>query len=157
MKKLVLLPMLLALLATVVFAGAALANNGGHSSAVGGFQGIANNEVAFSAHSDPLGANPQGHLSQNIPQVRKDRFTVTCLAVSGNKAALGLTPSDAATAANFPNGRVLTMTDNGNPVGGQPVDTYAYFGDSASNCALYANAGGFFTPVSGNIVVSDAN
>jgi hypothetical protein len=67
-----------------------------------------------------------------------------------------LTPSDAATAANFPNRRVLGVTDNGNPVGGQPVDLYAYFtGSVASNCAAYVGTGGVFTPVSGNIVVHD--
>jgi hypothetical protein len=74
--------------------GSALGSlDGGHDFAVGGFKGTANNEVGFSAHSDPAGGNPRGHLSQNIPQVRKDRFTVTCLAVIGNHAALELTPS----------------------------------------------------------------
>jgi hypothetical protein len=133
---------------------AAPPNDGGHDFAVGGFQGTGDNNVGFSAHSDHLGANPQGHLSQTIPHVRRDRFTVTCLAVAGNHAALGLTPSDAATAAIFPNGRVLAVTDNGNPVGGQPVDAYAYYGDSASNCAVYV-FGGVFTPVNGQIVVHD--
>jgi hypothetical protein len=136
---------------------AAPPNDGAHDFAVGGFEGTGNNQVGFSAHSDPLGGNPQGHLTQNVPQVRKDRFTVTCLAVLGNHAALGLTPADATTAQNFPNGRVFAVTDNGNPVGGQPVDTYAYYIDSASNCASYVGVGGFFTPVSGNIVVHDAD
>jgi hypothetical protein len=81
---------------------------------------------------------------------------VTCLEVAGNHAALGLTPSNAATAAMFPNGRVLGVTDNGNPVGGQPVDLYAYYvGSIASQCALYVGAGGAFTPVNGQIVVHD--
>ena len=134
---------------------AAPPNDGGHDFAVGGFRGIGDNQVGFSAHSDHLGGSPQGHLTQNIPQVRKDRFTVTCLAVLGNHAALGLTPSDAATAAMFPTGRVLVVADNGNPVGGQPVDTYGYFNVPASNCAFFVASGGGFTPVSGNIVVHD--
>jgi hypothetical protein len=81
-------------------------------------------------------------------------FTVTCLAVVGNHAALGLTPADAATAANFPNGRVLAVADNGPPTGGQTVDQYGYIGANPSDCALYV---GFvaFTPVNGNILVHD--
>ena len=157
MKKFVFLPVLLALVAAVVFVGAALGNNGPQSSAVGGFQGTLGNQVAFSAHSDPSGANPSGSLNQIIPQVRKDRFTVTCFAVSGNQAALGLSPADAATAANFPDGRVLVVADNGNPVGGQPVDAYSYYLTAASTCALFVNSPTFFTPVSGNFVVSDGS
>ena len=133
---------------------AAPPNDGGHDFAVGGFRGTGDNQVGFSAHSDHLGGSPQGHLTQNIPQIRKDRFTVTCLAVLGDHAALSLTPSDAATAANFPNGRVLGVADNGNPVGGQPVDQYGYFPGPASNCAVFVGGSGF-TPVSGNIVVHD--
>jgi hypothetical protein len=131
-------------------------NDGGHDFAVGGFQGTGDNNVGFSAHSDHLGVNPQGHLSQTIPHDRMDRFTVTCLEVAGNRAALGLTPSNAETAQRYPNGRVFVVTDNGNPVGGQPVDMYAYYiGGVASNCAAYVGLGGFFTPVNGNIVVHD--
>jgi hypothetical protein len=135
---------------------AAPPNDGQHDFAVGGFQGTADNNVGFSAHSDHLGVNPQGHLSQTIPQVRRDRFTVTCLAVAANRASLGLTPSDAETAERYPEGRLFTVTDNGNPVDGQPVDLYSYrLGILPEDCATWAGLGGFFTPVNGNIVVHD--
>jgi hypothetical protein len=128
---------------------------GKHDFAVGGFQGTGDNNVGFSAQSDADGANPFGHLSQTIPQVRKDRFRVTCLAVSGNEAAIGLTPANAQTAQNYPTGRVLAVRDNGNPTSGQPVDEYAYIlGTSAANCANYVGSAAF-VPVNGNILVHD--
>ena len=128
---------------------------GKHDSAVGGFQGTGDNNVGFSAMSDADGANPFGHLSQTIPHVRKDRFRVTCLAVSGNEAAIGLTPANAQTAQTYPNGRVLAVRDNGNPANGQSVDEYAYFiGSIAADCANYVS-GASFVPANGNIVVRD--
>ena len=127
---------------------------GKHDFAVGGFQGNGDNNVGFSAQSDADGANPFGHLSQTIPNVRKDRFRVTCLAVSGSEAALGLTPANAQTAQNFPNGRVLAVRDNGNPTNGQPVDEYGYYAASAADCANFVS-GAVFLPVNGNILVHD--
>lgn len=136
---------------------AAPPNDGKHDFAVGGFRGVGGiNNVGFSAHSDPNGANPYGHLSQTIPpQGRKDRFTVTCLAVTVNHAAIGLTAANATTAANFPNGRVLVVIDNGNPAGGQPVDNYGYVSSSTNNCTLYTATPVTNIPESGNILVHD--
>jgi hypothetical protein len=132
-------------------------NDGRHDFAVGGFQGGADNNVAFSARSGPQGHDPQGHLSQTMPQVRKDRFTVTCLAVAGSNAALGLTPANAQTAANFPNGRVLGVRDNGPPVGGQSVDQFGYFFPTSPDiCPAYVGVPTIFVPASGNILVHDA-
>src|SRR5205085_1108030 len=42
-------------------------NDRSNDFAVGGFQGERNNNVGFSAHSGPLGENPQGHLSETVP------------------------------------------------------------------------------------------
>jgi hypothetical protein len=131
-------------------------NDGGHDFVVGGFQGTGDNNIGFSAHSGPLGEEPFGHLSQTIPQGRKDRFTVTCLAVAGNRAALGLTPTDAAS-NEFVGERVLAVMDSGLP--GGTGDMYGYYGVSgsgvpANTCALYVNGAAF--PVEhGNILVHD--
>jgi hypothetical protein len=130
--------------------------------AVGGFRGVGGlNNVGFSAHSDANGANPFGHLSQTIPpsaqfpQGRKDRFRVTCLAVTGNHAAIGLMPTDARTAQNFPTGRVLVVVDNGHPVAGHPVDFYGYINGTAA-CAQFTTVVLANLPASGNISVHDA-
>jgi hypothetical protein len=132
-------------------------NDGARDFAVGGFRGFNGvNNVGFSAYSDPNGANPHGHLSQTIPAgktsaQRRDHFTVTCLAVLENIAALGLTPSDAATAARFPDGRVLRVTDGGP---GGALDLYGYDNGDASNCQNHLT-GGTVAPESGNILVHD--
>jgi hypothetical protein len=130
--------------------------------AVGGFRGVGGiNNVGFSAHSDANGANPFGHLSQTIPPSaqfphgRKDRFRVTCLAVTANHAAIGLMPTDARTAQNFPHGRVLVVLDKGNPVGGHPVDLYGYISGTDA-CTLYTTLAPVAIPASGNISVHDA-
>jgi hypothetical protein len=113
MKKLVVLAAVCG--ATLFLVAPAVQAGGAPDFAVGGFQGVGGaNKVGFSATSDPNGANPHGYLSQNVQQFRKDNFTVTCLAVTGNHAAIGLT-ADAATAANFPNGRVLVVTTTAIP------------------------------------------
>jgi hypothetical protein len=78
--------------AAVFLAAPAVHADGPGDFAVGGFQGVGGvNKVGFSAHGDSNGANPSGYLTQTIPQGRKDNFTVTCLAVNGNHAAVGLT------------------------------------------------------------------
>ena len=96
----------------VVPAMVSAGNDGQHDSAVGGFRGVGGvNNVDVSAHSDANGANPYGHLNQTITEskgtARKDRFDVTCLEVQGNFAKIGLTASDATTAANFPRARAV--------------------------------------------------
>ena len=126
-------------------------NDGGHDFAVGGFQGTGDNNIGFSAHSGPLGEEPFGHLSQTIPHVRKDRFTVTCLAVIANRAALGLTPTDAAS-NEFLTERVLAVMDSGLP--GGTGDLYAYYNVAANTCAAFVN-GAVFAPERGNILVHD--
>jgi hypothetical protein len=129
--------------------------NGAHDFAVGGFQGTGGaNKVGFSATSDPNGANAHGYLTQTIPQGRKDNFRVTCLAVTGNHAAIGLTPANATTAANFPNGRVLVVIDYGNPQGGQTVDNYGYV-NGTNDCTQQTTTNVTNLPDSGDILVHD--
>ncbi len=127
-------------------------------SAVGGFQGVGSvNNVDVSAYSDANGANPYGHVNQTIAPskgtARSDRFDVTCLEVNGNFAKIGLTASNATTAANFPDGRVLLIVDNGSPVHGQPADTYGYF-NGTNDCTLPLTPASNL-PANGNILVND--
>ena len=133
-------------------------NDTQHDSAVGGFRGVDGvNNVDFSAHSDANGANPYGHLNQTITAskgtARSDRFDVTCLEVQGTFAKVGLTASNATTAANFPSGRVLVVVDNGTPVGGQSADTYGYY-NGTNDCTLPLTPASNL-PASGNILVQD--
>jgi len=153
MKKLVVLA---ALCAAAVFLAVPVVHAGGPGDfAVGGFQGVGGvNKVGFSAHSGADGANATGYLSQTIPQGRKDNFTVTCLAVNGNHAAIGLTPANAETAANFPSGRVLVVIDNGVPAGGQTVDNYGYV-NGTNDCTQQTTTVVTNLPDSGNITVHE--
>lgn len=159
-KLLVLGVLASALVATA--ASAAIAGSAGSGdSAVGGIRGVGGvNAIAFSAHSDANGANPYGQLSQTIPAgktsaQRKDLFDVTCLAVDGNHAAIGLTPSNSETAANFPQGRVLIVIDNGDPSSpGQTVDLYGY-ANGTNNCQLFRTTPVVNLPDTGNILVND--
>jgi len=152
--------MVVAAVTAIVLAAPSLAGSKGDS-AVGGFQGVGGvNNVAFSAQSDANGANPSGHLTQTIPSndptipQRLDRFDVTCLAVTGNHAAIGLTPRDATTAAKFPDGRTLVVIDNGPPVGGQPVDFYGYAAND-KDCTQFTTTVVSNHPAYGNISVND--
>jgi hypothetical protein len=129
--------------------------------AVAGFHGTDNNNVGFSAHSGLLGQDVQGHLSETIPlffgtppRTYQGRFRVTCLAVVGNEAAMGLVPTD--TASNDqPAQFILAVRDNR---GLAIPDEYAFESDvsvSASDCALYVSDA-LFSIASGNILVNDA-
>jgi hypothetical protein len=154
MKKLVVLA---AVCGVAVFLAVPIVHAGGALDfAVGGFQGVGGvNKVGFSATSDPSGANPNGYLTQTIPQGRKDNFTVTCLAVTGNHAAIGLTAANAPTAANFPHGRVLVVIDNGTPAApSQTVDTYGYV-NGTNDCTQYTTTAVTNLPENGNITVHD--
>jgi hypothetical protein len=155
MKRLV--AAIAALSLTAALAAAAVYASSPRDSAVGGFRGVGGvNNVGFSAHSDANGANPSGYLTQTIPQGRKDNFRVTCLAVNGNHAAIGLTAANAKTAQNFPNGRVLVVIDNGNPTAGTPVDNYGYV-NGTNDCTTQTATVVTNLPESGNISVYDAS
>ncbi len=136
-------------------------NNPNRNFVVGGFHGTDNNNVGFSANSDAIGLDPQGHLSETIPlffgtppKTYQGRFRVTCLAVVGNEAAMGLVPTDTASndqTAEF----ILAVRDN--RALGIP-DEYAF----ESGVGVFANACAFsvgdalFSIESGNILVNDA-
>jgi hypothetical protein len=145
------------LVAMLLVAPLVRADGGVKDFAVGGFRGVDGiNNVGFSAHSDPDGANPQGYLTQTIPEgkaaaQRRDHFTVTCLAVDGNHAALGLTPSDDPTLARFPNGRVLRVTDGGP---GGTSDKYGYT-NGTTDCQSELSNLAPNTLESGDILVND--
>jgi hypothetical protein len=129
--------------------------------AVGGFQGTVNNNVGFSGHSDQLGLDPQGKLSETIPlfygtppRSYQGRFRVTCVAVVGNEAALGLVPTDAAS-NDQPAQFILAVRDNRGL--GIP-DQYVFESDVgvfATDCLFYVSDASISIE-SGNILVNDA-
>jgi hypothetical protein len=132
-------------------------DNGSRDFAVGGFQGPDGNNFGFSAHSGPSGEDPRGHLSETIPGVGQARFRVTCLAVLGNQAAMGLVPTD--TASNdVPAERVLSVFDSGLPGGtGDRFKFYSSLDDvdvSADQCDAFV-AGATLPIVRGNLSVHD--
>jgi hypothetical protein len=135
------------------------ANNSARDFVVGGFHGIEGNNVGFSAHSDPLGLDAEGKLSETIPQffgtvpaTFQGRFRVICLVTLGNEAALGLVPT-AAASNDIPAEFVLAVRDNRSL--GLP-DEYAFIPFvPAAACAVGVTFAAF--PIeSGNILVNDA-
>ncbi len=129
-------------------------NNGSHDFAVGGFlrANVEMSHTGFSAQSGPQGQAAKGHLSSTSSGGLKERYRVTCLAVSGSDAAMGLVPTNAPR-SNAGTERVLSVHDGGLPRGGG--DRYTFWFTSASNCASFVGGAGF-TRVRGNIVVHDA-
>jgi hypothetical protein len=126
-------------------------DNGSRDFAVGGFQGPAGNNIGFSAHSDPAGAEPQGHLSETIPNGGMARYVVTCLQVAGNHAALGLVPADNA-ANDVQQQFVLSVMDSRMP--GGAGDLFAFIQVPANTCRDFVFTAQF--PLThGNIVVHD--
>jgi hypothetical protein len=130
-------------------------NDPGTDFAVGGLQGPdENNNIGFSAHGGPFGEDPQGHMSETIPAPEnfKARFRVTCLAVAGNEAAIGLVPTDASSNDQV-NEFVFAVFDSGLP--GGTGDLFSFVPLPADLCA-----GGLgqaaFAPDRGNIHVHDA-
>jgi hypothetical protein len=134
---------------------AAPANDGSHDFAVGGFEraNVAMSHTGFSAQSGPQGQAPTGHLSSTSSTGLKERYDVTCLAVFGPDAAIGLVPTNSPP-TNAGTERVLAVHDGDLPGGGG--DLYTFWFTSASNCQFYVGLA-FFAPLSGNIVVHDAD
>jgi hypothetical protein len=126
------------------------ANDPGKDKALGGFKGpVFFNQFGFSAHSAPNGDDPKGQLTESDPRVFHGRWNVTCLAVVGKHAAIGLTP----TGGDGTGERILSVFDGG-PGGTADLFIVDDVGP-ARNCA--ANV--FFADVpilSGNILVHDA-
>jgi hypothetical protein len=136
----------------------AASKDGAQVFAVGGFERANGSHIGFSAHSGPLGEDPFGHLSSTLdPGVRQERYDVTCLAVAGNHASIGLVPSDAGS-NDATIETVLVVVDSGLP--GGTGDLYGFVlnpGVRAQDCARYVLATPPFSPLSGNIVVNDTS
>jgi hypothetical protein len=128
------------------------ANDGNHDFAVGGFEGIFMEHWGFSAQSGPQGQAPSGHLSATIADGAKGRWEVTCLAVEGKDAAIGLVPTEAPP-SNVAEELVLVVHDGGpGPAG----DKYASLIAHASECARFLIFSPLGSPImSGDILVHD--
>lgn len=74
-----------------------------------------------SAHSDPQGGNPHGYFTSHVRNSYIDG-EVTCLNVSGNRATIGIRITHSSIDAFEGRGEFISFEDNGNPVGGTPVD-----------------------------------
>jgi hypothetical protein len=130
--------------------------------AVGGFKGADDNNVGFSAHSGAVGQDAQGHLSETIPlfygtppRTYQGRFTITCLAVAGKVASMGLVPTDAAS-NDQPAEFVFVVRDTG--LAGGMGDSEVFIPDvPAQDCAVGLPFASFGFPiVNGDILVNDA-
>ena len=131
------------------------ANDPGKDFVVGGFQHSSrNNKVGFSGQSGPLGESPWGHLSETIPTpggLQQGRFRVTCVAVAGKSAAIGLEPTDAAS-NDQPDAFVLALFDGGP---GGTLDLFAFLPIPPEQCLF--GIGEAVLPIElGNILVHDA-
>jgi hypothetical protein len=134
--------------------------------AVGGFQGTGSSgettNVGFSAHSGPLGEDPQGHLSETVPlffptdsRTYQGRFRVTCLSITGKDAALGLVPTDAES-NDQPAQFFLLVQDSGLPGGAGDLEAFAP-NPLAEDCLGQEAFALFGFPIDrGNILVNDA-
>jgi hypothetical protein len=108
------------------------ANDGTHDFAVGGFEGELMEHVGFSAQSGPQGQAPSGHVSLTYANGLKGRWRVTCLAVEGKDAVMGIVPTEAPP-SNAAFEGLLAVHDGGPGAAG---DTYAFFELPPSICAL---------------------
>lgn len=156
-------------LLAAVFAVPAMADPGQWSvtgSGVGG-GAVLGDHLELGAHSDVGGANPRGFAENQFSlgdAQYNDGGQVVCLTVVGNRAAvvwqLRQPVSDAV--KTYPWGAAL-IEDNGDPLGGQPVDRMLDFTLSPPNLGFFCTAGPLFlldvfdAPLaSGNFVVDDA-
>lgn len=111
----------------------------------------------FTAHSGPTGEDPRGHATfKNFLGQNSDRSgPVYCLRVVGNAAVFGIVDERDDGTTVF---RQFFVRDNGNPVGGQPVDELREVGDGSPvplACADPAPLTGLILQ-HGNIEVRDA-
>ncbi len=149
-------------------------NDGAHDFAVGGghqlgFVGGPCNDTdplcrytGFSAHSDPNGANPRGHLSSQAQVGGNLRGDVVCLQVLGNQAFILLVETRTGDAVPQGGQFFLYVVDNGNPVNGMSPDLMriSFDGFISPPTPAFPCGTPVLTPVplgSGNIVVHDAD
>ena len=117
--------------------------------------------LSFSATSDPSGGSPSGSASWNQVAFHFEG-TVTCLAVNGNQAIIGIDVDAAASSSSAFEGFLLTAIDDG--PAGSGLDTFdaiptsfTSLGNTVPTTCVFAFPG--FSPdqlVSGDIVVTDA-
>jgi hypothetical protein len=149
---------------------AAPPNDGGHDFAVGGGRTASDDlGFGFSAHSGPLGQDPQGHMSFGLslappfPKVAQVTVDVTCLTVVGNVATIGgeFTHVNAPGGGPVPvvqegGGGLFVVTDNGNPVNGQSLDQFAFVSVLNAPPTICPFFGAVAGPLAnGNILVHD--
>jgi len=129
-------------------------NDGKHDFVVGGFQAGRSN-FGVSAHSDPLGNDVWGHVSQTTPDGLKLRGRVTCLAVAGTIAAYGFVVTHSNSPFAPPGSDfVHFVRDSGLP--GGMGDTWGSSTSAAALCPIFAVAN-IGSPIArGNILVHDA-
>jgi hypothetical protein len=142
-------------LATVCFAtvSPAAAAPGGSESAVGAGETDTGSRFAFSAHN-----TPQGTIGRFVVRELGATVTghVTCLTVAGNVATfVGEIEKSGLFDVPPGSGFVMTVTDNGHPVNGQPVDLFLYGyapGFVPADCPPF---GGTSPLTHGNVVVQE--
>jgi hypothetical protein len=121
MKRLAVIP----LTAALVIGAVGTVNAGPpRDSATGGGQSAVGTHIGISAHDGPKGAS--GHVvlkNMNDPTRGETQGHVTCIESVGNVATIvyqiDKADSEVGSVGQF---RKLRLTDNGNPVKGQPVD-----------------------------------
>jgi hypothetical protein len=124
--------------------------------AVGGFTGVDNNKVGFSAHYTSSGQHPQGYVTETIPGSSseapiQERFRVVCLAVVGHNAAIGLVPAE--NQANDETRNFILAVRDGGP--GGTADMYLPISEvDPTTCGDHV-PDAFFLVVEGNILVND--
>jgi hypothetical protein len=144
-------------------------NDGRRDFVVGGAQASSGANFGFSAHSDPLGEDPFGHLSATFPapaiiggggfgETLQIRFKVTCLAVSANLAAIGGVQTEAA--ADRPPGTnyLVLFRDSGLPGGtGDGLELRTSSNPVAQLCPIFVLDAALAPPITnGNILIHDA-
>ena len=125
--------------------------------AAGGGKVAGNAQIAFAASSGPNGEDPDGHVSvQSIDPNDKDtkfQGNVVCFQVDGKRAVLVYQITQSTPAERQGLYGIIWVEDNGEPVGGQPVDkinTNGYF-PTPPPCVIAPGVVNF----EGNITVRD--
>jgi hypothetical protein len=140
-------------------------DNPGRDFVVGGAQfigGLAN--VGVSAHGGPDGEDPKGHVSDTAPfpmdPTKPDqiRISVTCLAVSGNLAAVGGIVTESSS-NDFPPGTNIVYLFRDSMIPGGQGDGMQSFLAQADGChdPFFMAAAAGAPPINhGNILIHDA-
>jgi hypothetical protein len=113
-------------------------------------------QFSFAAHSGPVGENPRGHWTAfNRDFNVKLSGHVTCLRVVGNRAIFGVRLEQATPSFLEGQGEIVEVLDNGEPVGGQPVDLLGTLGVPTPPTVCPPFGVTVMVPFDGNIVVHD--